>query len=106
MGGEEFLVIMPRTELAGALEVAERLRAATAAAPVRAGIWSISVTVSGGCVLSTGDHTDGVLQLADTCLYAAKAAGRNTIVTALQPSLELLSAQEWFDGAHSGRMRA
>jgi diguanylate cyclase (GGDEF)-like protein len=105
-GGEEFLVIMPRTDLAGALEVAERLRGATAESAVRAGIWSIGVTVSGGCVLSTGDQTDPVLQLADTCLYAAKASGRNRIVTTLQPSLELVSAQEWFDVADSDRLRA
>jgi two-component system cell cycle response regulator len=105
-GGEEFLVIMPRTELGGALEVAERLRAATAASPASAGEWNISVTVSGGCVRSTGDQADAVLQLADTCLYAAKASGRNRIVTVLQPSLELLSAQEWFDAENSGRIRA
>ena len=104
-GGEEFLVIMPRTDLAGALEVAERLRGTTADTPVRAGIWSINVTVSGGCVLSTGDQANAVLQLADTCLYAAKASGRNRIVTALQPTLELLSAQDWFDVASADRMR-
>jgi two-component system cell cycle response regulator len=80
-GGEEFLVIMPRTDLAGALEVAERLRGATAASPVRAGLESIDVTVSGGCVLNTDDQADAILQLADTCLYAAKASGRNRIVT-------------------------
>ena len=96
---------MPRTDLAGALEVAERLRGTTADTPVRAGIWSINVTVSGGCVLSTGDQADAVLQLADTCLYAAKASGRNRIVTALQPTLELLSAQDWFDAASADRKR-
>ena len=39
-GGEEFLVIMPRTDLDGALEVAERIRRATAATPVPAGSWT------------------------------------------------------------------
>ena len=75
-GGEEFLVIMPRTDLAGALEVAERLRRATAATPVRAGLWRISVTVSGGCAISMGGEADSLLQRADTCLYGAKASGR------------------------------
>jgi two-component system cell cycle response regulator len=104
-GGEEFLVLMPRTDLAGALEVAERLRAAAAASPVCTGGWSIQVTVSGGCVLSTGVGADTLLQLADSCLYAAKASGRNKIVTTLQPGLEPVSAQEWFDTAHVERMR-
>jgi two-component system cell cycle response regulator len=105
-GGEEFLVIMPRTDLAGALEVAERLRGATAASPVRVGSSNISMSVSGGCVLSTASETDALLQLVDTCLYAAKASGRNRIVTALQPTLELMSAAEWFDIAADDRIRA
>ena len=72
---------MPRTDLEGALEVAERLRRATAAHPVAVGGHSISVTVSGGCALSMGDDPDALLQLADKCLYQAKASGRDLIVT-------------------------
>ena len=81
-GGEEFLVIMPRTDLDGALEMAERLRRATAAQPITAGALEISVTVSGGCALSVGEAPDALLKLADSCLYRAKALGRDRIVGA------------------------
>lgn len=101
-GGEEFLVIMPRTDLGGALVVAERLRVAVGATAVRAGSESIRVTVSGGCVAGASDPADALLQRVDACLYAAKTAGRDRIVTARHPSRELLSAQEWFDLAGSG----
>jgi len=96
-GGEEFLVIMPRTGLAGALEVAERLRLAVAGSIVSAGAHTISVTISGGCVLGTDKEAGATLQLVDTCLYAAKVSGRNRIVTMLQPTLDMISAQEWLD---------
>jgi two-component system, cell cycle response regulator len=80
-GGEEFLVILPRTNLAGALEVAERIRCATAAAPVTVAGQDITVSVSGGCALGPADSADAVVHLADQCLYQAKHAGRNRIVT-------------------------
>ncbi|MDT4906048.1 MAG: two-component system, cell cycle response regulator, partial [Pseudonocardiales bacterium] len=50
-GGEEFLVILARTDLAGAQEVAERIRSATAATPMTAAGQDIGVTVSGGCAM-------------------------------------------------------
>jgi hypothetical protein len=64
------------------------------------------VTVSGGCVLSAGEPADTILQLADACLYGAKAAGRNKIVTAALPTMDLISPQEWFAQAHSDRVPA
>jgi diguanylate cyclase (GGDEF)-like protein len=94
-GGEEFLIIMPRTDLRGALEVAERLRRAIAASPLVPGVHNISATVSGGCAISRGEEPDAFLQGVDTCLYRAKASGRNRIVTSLHPTLDLVSAEEW-----------
>jgi diguanylate cyclase (GGDEF)-like protein len=84
-GGEEFLVILSRTDLAGALEVAERIRCATAAAPVTAAGQDIDVRVSGGCALGPGGSADAVIALADQCLYRAKHDGRNRIITATLP---------------------
>ncbi len=79
-GGEEFLVLMPRTDADGAGRVAERIRAATAVAPVVSGGVDIAITVSGGCALGISESPDDLLQIADTRLYEAKCGGRNRIV--------------------------
>jgi diguanylate cyclase (GGDEF)-like protein len=79
-GGEEFLVLMPRTDLDGAMRVAERIRTVTDASPVAAGTVSIPVTVSGGCAAGSADDSDDLIKVADTRLYEAKAGGRNRIV--------------------------
>lgn len=86
-GGEEFLAILPRTNLEGAQLVAERIRAATAATPVSAGVSDIPISVSGGLVLGPGASPEELVELADGCLYRAKAAGRNQIIaaTSLRP---------------------
>jgi diguanylate cyclase (GGDEF)-like protein len=85
-GGEEFLVILARTDLAGAEEVAERIRSATAATPMTAAGQDIGVTVSGGCAMGPGDSAGDVVRLADQCLYKAKQAGRNRIVADILPA--------------------
>lgn len=85
-GGEEFLVILPRTDASGGFEVAERLRAATAGEPIAAGEVDIDVSVSGGCVSGIGHSADALLQAADSCLYRAKASGRNKIIATSLPT--------------------
>jgi diguanylate cyclase (GGDEF)-like protein len=85
-GGEEFLVILARTDLAGAQEVAERIRSATAATPMTAAGQDIGVTVSGGCAMGPGDSAGDVVRLADQCLYKAKHSGRNRIVADTLPA--------------------
>jgi two-component system, cell cycle response regulator len=79
-GGEEFLVILPRTALPGARHVADRIRAAIAAAPFLAGEMQIRVTVSGGCAAGPLDSLEALVGLADACLYEAKEAGRDQII--------------------------
>jgi diguanylate cyclase (GGDEF)-like protein len=81
-GGEEFLLILPHTDLAGAVAVADRIRSATAEEPVAVDGRSITVTVSGGCALGPGESPEAVVRLADAGLYQAKLAGRNRIATA------------------------
>ena len=74
-GGEEFAVILPETDAQGALEAAERFRAAVSAQE-----WLLrSVTVSIGAAtwnLNT-ETPPALLEQADNALYASKHAGRN-----------------------------
>jgi diguanylate cyclase (GGDEF)-like protein len=81
-GGEEFLVILPRTDLPGAIEVAERIRATIGASPIVADGQPISITVSGGCVTGHDESPKHLLDRVDALLYQAKTAGRNQIAAA------------------------
>jgi two-component system, cell cycle response regulator len=77
-GGEEFLVLLPDTDLERAQLVAERLRATVAAMETPLPALAGEVTVSIG-VASTTDSPRRLLVDADAALYQAKAAGRNRI---------------------------
>lgn len=82
-GGEEFVVIMPETELNTALMVAERIRAAVEAHEFMLDQETMRATISIG-VTSTVDASlfsvDHILEYADSLLYQAKRAGRNQVV--------------------------
>jgi len=91
-GGEEFLVILPRTELNGATEVADRIRLAVAREPISVAGQDIFVTVSGGCALGPSDSVDSLLREVDLRLYEAKASGRDRIAPSPPPSEELFRA--------------
>jgi len=85
LGGEEFVVVMPETDIGIAATVAERLRAAVAREPftVTADCRKLPVTVSIG-VTSAADATDDrdrMLKRADDALYTAKTRGRNCVIT-------------------------
>jgi diguanylate cyclase (GGDEF)-like protein len=84
LGGEEFLIALPDTTLAGALPAAERFREQISAVdttrwlPVRRRITaSIGVTVSRPGICTSSD----MLMRADGALYAAKRSGRNCVKT-------------------------
>jgi diguanylate cyclase (GGDEF)-like protein/PAS domain S-box-containing protein len=79
-GGEEFLVLAPGTDGAGAMLLAERLRAAIAAAPMEeAG----QVTASFGVArVERGQGLGRAIDRADAALYKAKEEGRNRSVLA------------------------
>lgn len=84
LGGEEFAVVLPETELEHAMEVAERLREAVAQAsiPINANT-NLQLTVSIGVAQLTDLHNnvDALLLSADKALYQAKAAGKNQVVS-------------------------
>jgi two-component system, cell cycle response regulator len=84
LGGEEFVVVMPDTDLGKAYLVGERLRQCIAAAPFYAGKrgGSLDVTASVGvAALEFPDDTpELVLKRADQALYCAKRDGRNRVV--------------------------
>jgi hemerythrin len=84
-GGEELTVILPDTDEAGAIAVAERVVAEVSALglPHKASDAAPFVTVSGGAVSQVPTEKEGDLSLlgrADTALYSAKDSGRNRSV--------------------------
>jgi diguanylate cyclase (GGDEF)-like protein len=82
-GGEELLILLPETALTGAMQVAEKIRAGFADAPLTVGDQRIRVTVSiGVCPLTPEMTIDDCIRRADVALYQAKAGGRNRVVAA------------------------
>ena len=83
-GGEEFVVILPSADLAGARIAAERLREAVSTTPItnHQGATLPSITISIGVAQLSGDeNADSVLARADVALYRAKKLGRNRVDT-------------------------
>ncbi|MDO8939740.1 MAG: diguanylate cyclase [Methylicorpusculum sp.] len=83
LGGEEFAVLLPETDLEKAVEVAERLRSYIAESPIffESGALPLSISVSIG-VTTLQDHNGNIndlLNRADQALYRAKSAGRNRV---------------------------
>jgi diguanylate cyclase (GGDEF)-like protein len=84
-GGEEFVCVLPETERAGGIVIAERIQAAICALaiPHSASPVSTIVTASFGVAseICVQDGTgEKLMQAADAAMYRAKAAGRNRIV--------------------------
>ena len=82
LGGEEFLIIMPETDMGLARQVGERVRASMAAMPFRIGPdLEIPVTASVGLATLEGpdDTAEAIFKRADNALYTAKRLGRNRV---------------------------
>lgn len=78
IGGEEFAVLLPDTELAAAVQVAEKIRQGIVRQPVKTADGPLLITASLG-VGCCDETLDQLLQLADTAMYQAKQAGRNRV---------------------------
>lgn len=79
LGGEEFGVFLPSTDLAGCVRVAERIRAMVEGLAIASGC--VSVTISMGAAETTsGEDVLSVFHRADAALLKAKRTGRNRIV--------------------------
>ncbi len=83
IGGEEFAVILPKSEKKSSLATAERIRKAIKKRVVTYGKKAITVTVSIGVSnrLDGGAAGDTLVKEADRCLYDAKEAGRDRCVS-------------------------
>ena len=87
LGGEEFAVLLPETNLAGALEIAERLRQRLADLEIKLDDTILHFTVSIGvarCPLD-GESIYRCLSLTDQALLKAKETGRNRVYGLKEP---------------------
>ena len=83
-GGEEIAVLLPNTDLAGALTVAEKIRNAVRNLEIEhtgnsAGFVTLSAGVDALVPIRGSDEPTGLIRAADKALYTAKAAGRNRV---------------------------
>ena len=100
-GGEEFVLLLPDTELVDALALAERVREAVGNERVTVGAISetLSATVSIGVAMCPRDGTDAntLIHRADLAVYRAKIQGRNRVVDGgAEPLADLLpNTERW-----------
>jgi diguanylate cyclase (GGDEF)-like protein len=79
-GGEEFVILLPETELCSGLVVAEKIRSRIADTPFYASGTAVEVTASFGLAEhEPGSDVHRVLKAADEAVFTAKNKGRNRI---------------------------
>jgi diguanylate cyclase (GGDEF)-like protein len=81
-GGEEFLALLPGTDLAGLQSAAERVRMLSENSWIQKGDAQVRVTVSVGATMALPEETaDDLVDRADAFMYASKKGGRNRVTT-------------------------
>ncbi len=79
-GGEEFLIVLPDTDAAGAAAAAERMRQAAEASPMPHAAGPIALTISFGVsTLHSGESLADAVVRADRAMYRSKSEGRNRV---------------------------
>ena len=78
-GGEEFVVLLPLTDLENARLVAERLRLEAAEVGREANVEGVTISLGVAAMSGSGEDPESLLGKADQALYAAKQAGRNRV---------------------------
>jgi len=80
-GGDEFVILLPETDLSEAAQVAERLRENISESPIPTSVGSIDISVSIGIATVSPDTPTltTLLKRADDALYQSKIAGRNCV---------------------------
>lgn len=86
-GGEEFCLLLPRTDVEGAAQLAEKVRHTIASSPFSTEAAMLDVTVSAGvaCHPAHGSKVPALMAAVDAALYRAKGAGKNRVEVA-EPS--------------------
>jgi diguanylate cyclase (GGDEF)-like protein len=79
IGGEEFLLVLPETDLLAAAEVAERIRKNIKGLTVDGVTCTVSLGVESSAGALAETTPEEMLEVADIALYSAKAAGRDTV---------------------------
>jgi diguanylate cyclase (GGDEF)-like protein len=82
-GGDEFVVILPATDVAGGREVGESIRAAIAAVerlePDRVDIAAVTASIGVAACPAHADDAESLFRAADAAMYAVKRSGKNAV---------------------------
>ena len=81
-GGEEFLVVLPRTDIEECITIGNRIRVQTETLQIDNEIKNLRVTCSIGCctTIDSEKHSFSLIAAADSALFRAKKAGRNKVL--------------------------
>jgi diguanylate cyclase (GGDEF)-like protein len=93
IGGEEFLLVLPNTDLNSARVLAERIRATIDEHPMQVHRQNIHITVSLGVACAEGAvNLDELGEAADRAMYLAKRGGRNRVASVEHKPVQMTSA--------------